>query len=84
MEITGKRMNKILIAIIAAVLLYSINLFAQADSVDLVLTIDRAVSMALQKNYDVRMAGLSVQKAEEQITEAYSGAWPKLRRAVYP
>lgn len=56
----------------------SINIFAQTDSTTLMLTIDKAVNIALGKNYDIRMAELSVQKAEEQITEAYSGAWPKL------
>jgi outer membrane protein TolC len=54
------------------------NLFAQADSTDIVLTLDKAVSIALQKNYDIRLAELSVLKADEQITEAYAGAWPKI------
>ncbi len=78
MIITGKRMKKILIFILTAILLNTVVISAQADSVDLVLTIDKAVSIALQNNYDIRIAQLSVQKAEEQITEAYAGAWPKL------
>jgi len=78
MIITGKRMKKILIFILTGIVLNTAGLFAQADSSALVLTIDKAVSIALQNNYDIRIAQLSVQKAEEQITEAYSGAWPKL------
>ncbi len=78
MIITGYGMKNILIFIFAGVLLAASNINAQADSVDLVLTLDKAVSIALQKNYDIQLAQLSVQKAEEQITEAYAGAWPKL------
>ncbi len=75
---TGKGMKNILISIFAGIILAASNVYSQADSVDLVLTLDKAVSIALQKNYDIQIAQLSVQKAEEQITEAYSGAWPKL------
>ena len=71
-------MKNILTFIFAGILLAASNIYAQADSVDLVLTLDKAVSMALQNNYDIRIAQLSIQKAEEQITEAYSGAWPRL------
>jgi outer membrane protein len=78
MIITGYGMKNILIFIFAGILLAVSNINAQADSVDLVLTLDKAVSIALQKNYDIQLAQLSVQKAEEQITEAYAGAWPKL------
>ena len=78
MMIAGKEMKYILTFVFSVMLLASSNIYAQADSVDLVLTIDKAVSIALQKNYDIQIAQLSVQKAEEQITEAYSGAWPKL------
>ena len=78
MIIAEKGMKYILAFIFGVMLLAASNIYAQADSVDLVLTIDKAVSIALQKNYDIQIAQLSVQKAEEQITEAYSGAWPKL------
>ena len=71
-------MKYIFAFIFGVMLLAASNIYAQADSVDLVLTIDKAVSIALQKNYDIQIAQLSVQKAQEQITEAYSGAWPKL------
>ncbi len=78
MIITGKGMKNILTLSFAVVLFCASSIFAQADSVDLVLTMDKAVSMALDKNYDIQIARLSVDKAEEQITEAYAGAWPKL------
>lgn len=65
-------------AFIFAWFILAANVYSQADSVDIVLTIDKAVSIALQKNYDIQIAQLGIQKAEEQITEAYSGAWPKL------
>ncbi len=71
-------MKNILTFIFTGILLYTSSVFAQTDSVDLVLTIDKAVSIALEKNYDIQIARLSVEKAEEQITEAYAGAWPKL------
>ena len=74
-------MNNILMKIYFACLIIFIGglrLFAQSDSADVVLTIDKAVTIALQKNYDIKIAQLSVDKAQEQITEAYAGAWPKL------
>ncbi len=74
-------MKKILIRItfiLLAFFIWKVNLYAQADSVSLVLTLDKAVSLALQKNYDIRLAQLSLEKAGEQVTEAYSGAYPQL------
>lgn len=60
------------------IFLYAVNICAQTDSVDLVLTLDKAVTLALQKNYDIRLAQLGLEKAGEQITEAYSGAFPQV------
>ncbi len=78
MIIAGKGMKNILLFIFTWLVFAASGVYAQADSVDLVLTLDKAVNIALQKNYDIRLAQLSFQKAEEQITEAYAGAWPKL------
>lgn len=74
-------MKKFLIRItliFLVIFIMEINLYAQTDTVNLVLTLDKAVSIALQKNYDIRLAQLGLEKAGEQITEAYSGAFPQL------
>ena len=70
-----KRNNLIiLIFILSNILIYSQPL---SDST-IVLTLDKAVNMALEKNYDVQIANLNEMNAEAQITEAYGGAWPRL------
>ncbi len=70
-----KRNNLIiLIFILSNILIYSQSL---SDST-VVLTLDKAVNMALENNYDVQIANLNEMNAEAQITEAYGGAWPRL------
>ncbi len=39
---------------------------------------EKAVNIALEKNYDIQIANYNQMNAEAQITEAYAGAWPKL------
>jgi len=68
----------VIIFIMLIVVPFKVNTFAQADSVDVVLTLDKAVKLALQKNYDILLAQLGFEKAGEQISEAYSGAFPQL------
>lgn len=72
-----KFLNRISIVLLM-IFISRVNLFAQADSVAIMLTLDKAVSIALQKNYDIRIAQLGFEKAGEQVTEAYSGAFPQL------
>lgn len=45
---------------------------------DLVLTLDKAISIALNENYDMKLGRLDILNADAQITEAYAGAFPKL------
>lgn len=44
----------------------------------LVLTLKEAIDKALEMNWDLKIAQQDVKKAEEQINEAYSNAYPKL------
>lgn len=44
----------------------------------LVLNIDRAVELALEKNSSIKIARLDVEKAEEKVKETYSGYYPQL------
>ncbi len=67
---------KISLVICFSLLLRIKNVYAQNDT--LLLTMDKAVSIALRGNYDLRLADFDLLKAESQITEAYAGAWPKL------
>ncbi len=62
-------------------ILGSVSIYSQPSLTDgstIVLTLEKAVNMALEKNYDVQIANYSLMNAEAQITEAYAGAWPKL------
>lgn len=63
---------------ILLILLFSVlNLFGQPNS-KISLSIDEAVNLALEKNADVKVAILEVEKSEEKIREAKSGLFPKL------
>ncbi len=42
------------------------------------LTVDEAVSIALEKNSEVKVAIMEVEKSEEKVREARSGLFPKL------
>jgi outer membrane protein TolC len=48
------------------------------DSLPLILTLDRAISLALQQNRDVMIADQERVKADAQVTEAWAGALPTL------
>ena len=72
--------SKILIIILIFIISCA-NIFSQDSTQNadvLVLTLEKAVNMALEKNYDVQIANYNLMDAEAQITEAYAGAWPKL------
>jgi outer membrane protein TolC len=44
----------------------------------IVLSLKEAIDKALEMNWDIKIADQDVKKAEEQINEAYSNAYPKL------
>ncbi len=70
-----------IILILLIFILSSINIYSQPSTNDdeiIVLTLEKAVNIALEKNYDVQIANYNLMNAEAQITEAYAGAWPKL------
>ena len=68
---------KIVLALLVFQILFLENIFAQEN--EIVLTIEKAVSIALQENYDMQLSQLDIQKADAQITEAYAGAFPELK-----
>jgi outer membrane protein len=82
----GKRMfNKYIIrkAITAALVIcfgFALsNLHAQTISDSTItLTLDKAISMALENNRDIMLAGKDLQNADAQIDEAYADVWPKI------
>ena len=44
----------------------------------IILTLKEAINKALERNWDLKIAEQDIRKAEEQINEAYSNAYPKL------
>jgi len=60
---------------------YSISIFPQQASDTLVYTLDEAINKALVNNWDVKIAQKEIEKAQEQIDEAYSNAFPRLEFA---
>lgn len=52
--------------------------FSQNRDSTLVLTLKDAVTMSLERNWDVQISQKDILKAEEQINEAYSNAYPRL------
>lgn len=54
------------------------NLFPQETNDTLSLTLNQAIAIALEKSWDIQIANKDVKKAEEQISEAYANAFPRL------
>jgi outer membrane protein TolC len=52
--------------------------FAQQQPEKLTLTLDEAIQIALKNNYDLQMGIQDTKKADEQINEAYSNAYPSV------
>ncbi len=52
--------------------------FAQDQSKKVVITLPEAIKTALDNNWDVRLSDKDVKKAQEQINEAYSNAYPSI------
>lgn len=57
--------------------IFSALLFGQTKQTT-VLTLDQAVNLALEKNADLKIASLEVNKSEQKLREAKSGLFPKL------
>lgn len=60
------------------VLLVAISLSAFAQNNKLTLTMDEAINLALEKNSELKIAKLEVEKSEQKLREARSGLFPKL------
>lgn len=70
-----KRSNQILFVLI----LVNLNLsYAQQLTDTLKLTLSQAVSMALERSWDIQIANEDIKKSEEQISEAYANAFPRI------
>lgn len=65
-------MKKIFFLLVA----FSFSLSAQNNSV--VLTMDEAINLALEKNSELKIARMEVEKSEQKLREARSGLFPKL------
>ncbi len=60
------------------ILLLSLSAVAQTPNDKITLTLDDALKIALESNWDIKMGIQDTKKAEEQINEAYSNAYPGL------
>ena len=64
--------------LILLVTITTISLFGQNKTDTLYLTLNDAIKKALELNWDVQIAGKDIQKSEEQISEAYANAFPRI------
>lgn len=55
---------------------FSVLLLAQSNTT--VLTLDDAINLALEKNSELKIAKMEVEKSEQKLREARSGLFPKL------
>lgn len=58
--------------------LYSGLIFAQEKISPMVLSLNDAINIALEKNWDIKLSEKDIFKAEEQISEAYANAFPRI------
>lgn len=65
-------MRKIFILLLA----FSFSAFAQNKN--LTLTMDEAINLALEKNSELKIVKMEVEKSEQKLREARSGLFPKL------
>lgn len=66
-------MKKILLIITV----FSSLLLAQTEE-KAILSLDESINLALEKNADLKIAGLELNKSEEKLREARSGLFPKI------
>ncbi len=67
---------KIIIALL--ILFFSQNIHAQSQDSIITLTLNTAISMALDKNRDIKLSKQDVERASAQIDEAYANVWPTI------
>ncbi|AFH50556.1 Outer membrane protein [Ignavibacterium album JCM 16511] len=65
-------MKKIFVFLVA----FSLSMFGQSNQ--LTLTMDEAINLALEKNSELKIAKMEVDKSEQKLREARSGLFPKL------
>jgi outer membrane protein len=70
--------RKIIFIFCLSCLIINSKLFPQETKDTLSLTLTQALSIALEKSWDIQIATEDVKKAEEQINEAYANAFPSL------
>lgn len=70
------RSRSILCAV--SLLVGSFIISAQDQKNVLVVTLKEAIDIALEKNWDVKLSEKDILKAEEQISEAYANAFPRI------
>lgn len=60
------------------ILLLAVSFSAFAQNKNLTLTMDEAINLALEKNSELKIAKMEVDKSEQKLREARSGLFPKL------
>ncbi|MEW6196349.1 MAG: TolC family protein [Bacteroidota bacterium] len=55
-----------------------IRIAAQDQNAPFVISLDDAIKLALEKNWDVKLSEKDILRADEQISEAYANAFPRL------
>lgn len=65
-----------LLLVISSFFIPSISLAQVQDT--LILSLNDAVSKALENNWDIQLSKKDIEKSQEQISEAYSNAFPRL------
>ena len=64
--------------VLATIFSISVVVSAQSQTQPLVLTLQDAITIALDENWDVKLSEKDIQKAEEQISEAYANVFPRI------
>lgn len=70
--------NRKIILCSVLIILSGIGLAAPMQQEKLILTMDKAISLAMEKNKDVLIAKEELKKGDKQIQEAKSGAFPQV------
>lgn len=60
------------------IIILFLPLFLFAQEGRLVITLEKALELALEKNSSIQIARMDVEKAEEKVKETYSGFYPQL------
>lgn len=72
------------VAVSLLTILHPFAVSPQAEAPSMVITLDRALEIALQENRDIQIAEKDRRKADAQVAEARSGAFPQINAlAIY-